>query len=215
MNAKTVLAGTLSLVGVAVLSIAGTLYYHRVPQAAPPVLAPMIALEKLGHLVSLRVNYSDIVQFYEKRAIDLPFNREIPLGGINVLLVAKGECTISTNLGQAKYEKIDREAKTLTVFLPTPQALSVRISHDGINQGGSYFYTVTEKGLGPLLPDDGKRTKAMDSAMVQAQSQLKRACMSTLNIASAKENAESVLRSMYLSTEWKPTFVWTNQAAAH
>jgi hypothetical protein len=89
-------------------AIAGTMYFRSDPTEPSPVTAPMIALEKMGKMISLKVNYSDVIEFSEKSAIDLPFNREIRLGSTRALLIAKGDCTIGTDLTRAKYEKIDK-----------------------------------------------------------------------------------------------------------
>lgn len=180
-----------------------------------PVMAPMISLEKMGHLVSVKVNYSDVIEFTEKSAIDVPFNREIRLGSTRALLVAKGDCTIATDLARARYENVDSEKRTLTVALTAPQALSIRINHDGRDRGGSYFYAMTENGLAALIADPGKRTRAADNALARAQAELARVCMSAPNVASAMQNAEAVLGSLYMSTGWTPTFRWKQQAASH
>jgi hypothetical protein len=174
----------------------------------------MISLEKMGHLVSVKVNYSDVIEFTEKSAIDMPFNREIRLGSTRALLVAKGDCTIATDLARAAYENVDREKRTLTVTLPAPQALSLRISHDGRDKGGSYFYAMTENGMAAFIADPGKRTRAADNALAKAQLELARVCLSAPNVTSAMQNAEAVLGSMYLATGWTPTFRWKQQSAA-
>ena len=179
-----------------------------------PLVAPMISLEKMGHLVSVKVNYADVIEFTEKSAIDVPFNREIRLGSTRALLVAKGDCTIATDLTRAGYEQVDREKRTLTVALLTPQALSIRINHDGRDKGGSYFYGMTENGMAAFIADPGKRTRAADSALAKAQAELARVCLSAPNVASAMQNAEAVLGSMYLATGWTPTFRWKQPAAA-
>ena len=174
----------------------------------------MISLEKMGHLVSVKVNYADVIDFAEKSAIDVPFNREIRLGSTRALLVAKGDCTIATDLARASYEHVDPEKRTLTVALLTPQALSIRINHDGRDKGGSYFYAMTENGMAALIADPGKRTRAADNALAKAQADLARVCLSGPNVASAMQNAEAVLGSMYLATGWTPTFRWKQQAPA-
>jgi hypothetical protein len=74
-----------------------------------PVLQPPIfSIQQMGHLVSLKVNYSDLIEFNEPKSIDLLLNREIPLGSTSVLLVAKGDCTLATDLRTASYEKVDQ-----------------------------------------------------------------------------------------------------------
>lgn len=181
-----------------------------IPKAEAPVptVTPMVAIEKMGDLVSLRVNYADVIDVADRNSIDMPFNREIRLGKTTVLMVAKGDCTLATNLSLAKFGGIDHAAHTITVTLPRPRALSVRVNHDTKEKGGSYFYSMTEQGMTTLFKGDDKKTGVYDKALAKAQSELQAACTSSGNIAAAKQNAEVVLRSMYLSTGWKPSFIW-------
>lgn len=202
------------LVVAAGVGVVGTLYFRPNPPGPPPVIAPMIALEKMGQIVSLRLNYSDVIEFSEKTAIDLPGDREILLGRTSALLVAKGDCTVGTDLTRARYKNIDSERHVLTVALSTPQPLSVRINHDGPDKGGSYFYSINERGPGTFIDAQGKRIKATNGALAKAQAELKRVCMSAPNLATARQNVEAVLRPMYIATGWMPTFVWAEPAVA-
>lgn len=213
MDASTRIHWMLSLAAAAASGMVAMWFF--LPHLSKPmaVIAPMISLENMGHLVSVRLNYSDVIEIAEKSAIDMPFNREILLGSTKALLVAKGDCTIATDLTRAKYENIDHEKRALTIALTAPQALSVRINHDGRDKGGSYFYAMTENGLAGFFADPGKRTKAADNALAKAQVELMRVCLSAPNVASAKQNAEAVLRSMYIATGWTPTFTWKQQIA--
>jgi hypothetical protein len=170
--------------------------------------APMISLERMGHLVSVKVNYSDVIDFNEPRTIDLPMNREIPLGGATVLLVARGDCTIATNLAAAKYQDMNSTLKTLTIVLPRPEALQARINHDPKEKGGSYFYSITSNGIESFIPDSSKRTAAVTNALAKAQKTLEKVCMSPSNVFTATQNAETVLQGMYKASGWTPTFSW-------
>jgi hypothetical protein len=101
------------------------------PAGPEPLPPPILSMEKMGHLVAVRVNYSDVFEFTEKRTIDIPWtNYEWRLGGTTVLLVARGDCTVAANLSAAKYERKDDKARSLDVVLPLPQPLSARINHD-------------------------------------------------------------------------------------
>lgn len=210
MNDLTRVSLLLALAGVvgAGTGMTAMWYMRAEPLKAEPSSAPVISLEKMAHLVSLKVNYSDVVEFSEKRAIDLPMNREIPLGSVKVLLVARGDCTIATNLAAAKYQNVETATKLLTVVLPTPEALQVRINHAPRDKGGSYFYSISSDGIEAFVPDSDKRTKAATNALANAQRTLERACMAPPNVLSARQNAENVLRAMYVAAGWTPTFVW-------
>jgi len=86
--------------------IAGIIIYAFVqrPVPPPPAPPPLVSLEKMGHLVSLKMNYSDVIEFTQPNAVDIPWtNREVPLGSTRVLLIARGDCSIATDLRQARY----------------------------------------------------------------------------------------------------------------
>lgn len=176
------------------------------PPAPPP---PLISLEKMGHLVSLKMNYADVVDVNQPNAIDIPWTeREVRLGSTRVLLVARGDCTVATDLRQARYENIDNTKRTLTVVLPQPAPLQARLNHDTREKGGSYFYAVTEQGLQTIIPDARTRTGAMDKALATAQASVQAACSQPALLATARENAAAVLQATLSATGWTPEVTW-------
>jgi hypothetical protein len=174
-----------------------------------PVSQPAIlSIQQMGHLVSLKVNYSDVIEFDEPHAIALPLNREIPLGGTTVLLVAKGDCTLATDLKAAAYDQVDHDKQTLTIALAAPQPLQARLIHDAKEKGGSYFYATSSRGLVALSPGSSNRTKAMNNALTRAQQAVTRTCTAAPNIAAAKKQAEQVLTTLFRQAGWTPAFAW-------
>jgi hypothetical protein len=198
-----------------VLSVAGALAIGAAaawvlkPAAPEPLPPPILSMEKMGHLVAVRVNYSDVFEFTEKRTIDIPWtNYEWRLGGTTVLLVARGDCTVAANLSAAKYERKDDKARSLDVVLPLPQPLSARINHDAREKGGSYFYAITTQGIEPFIPASDGQRKAVNKALTRVQSDIERVCRQPQIISNAKQNTESVLRATFQATGWTPTFIW-------
>lgn len=174
-----------------------------------PAQAPLISIEKMGHLVSVKVNYSEIIEFDNDRTLGIPWSQwQLTLGGTKVLLVAKGDCMVATNLGGARYRAVDAQQRTVTVVLPRPQPLNARINHDPRQKGGSYFYAISSHGLEPIIPDSTNRTQAIDLALGLAQKEVLRSCSQPAVLATAKQNAEAVLLASYRATQWTPTFVW-------
>jgi Protein of unknown function (DUF4230) len=100
---------------------------------------PMLSIQQMGQLVSLKVSYSDVIEFDEPLTIDLPMNREISLGGTRVLLVAKGDCSLATDLKTAAYDKVNQDKRTLTVTLAAPQPLQARLIHEAREKGARTF----------------------------------------------------------------------------
>lgn len=177
---------------------------------APPASPPLVSLEKMGHLVSLKMNYSDVIEFTEPRAVDIPWSQyQVRLGSTTILFVARGDCTLATDLRQARYDKINDAERTLTVVLPPPAPLQARINHAARTAGGSYFYAITDSGLQAFIPAAQHRTRAMNNVLASAQESIEAACRQPALLASAKDNAEAVLRSTLSATGWAPNFVWT------
>lgn len=198
-----------------VLSVAGALAIGAAaawvlkPAAPEPLPPPILSMEKMGHLVAVRVNYSDVFEFTEKKTIGIPWtNWALRLGGTTVLLVARGDCTVAANLGLAKYERKNDQARSLDVVLPLPQPLSARVSHDAREKGGSYFYAITTHGTEIFTPASDSQRKAVDSALQKAQHDIERVCRQSQIISNAKLNTESVLRATFQATGWTPTFIW-------
>ena len=178
------------------------------PESAPPP-PPQLSTEKLGELVTLRLHYANILEFFEKRAQGIPLTPyELHLGGTRILMVVRGDCEISTNLQVARYEQVQSEAKTLRVVLPAPRMLQPRVSHAAREAGGSYFYTVSSEGLEILLPNSANHIAAMNSGWTAAEKDIGRYCGASQWVAEAKKNAEQVLAPMFHASGWSATFVW-------
>jgi hypothetical protein len=196
---------------VALAAGAGVAWWAGRKPPPPPdaASAPVLSLEKLGHLVSLRVNYTDVIEFDAKRTQDIPFTQfELRFGGTKVLLVARGDCTVGTDLSKAKFENVSAPARTLKLVLPAQLVLNARINHEPRDKGGSYFYAISTHGLEPIIPDSSNREQATNSALAKAQTTLQSVCASPSFIGEARKNAEQVLTAALAATGWTPTFEW-------
>jgi len=202
------------LVAVTAAAITAAFIMQPASQHAPPP-PPLISLEKMGHLVSLRMNYADVIEFTQPNAVDIPWSQwEVRLGSTRVLLVARGDCTVATDLRQASYTDIDEAARTLTIALPPPAPLQARINHEARAKGGSYFYAVTEQGMQAFIPSAQTRTRAMNQALEQAQGAIQRACSQPDVLNAARENAATVMEATLQATGWTPKVVWEAQQAS-
>lgn len=209
MQIATRVTWFLSLVGAAALGVLITELVAFKAKEIPLPVAPLISLEKMGHLASLKVNYADVIEFTEKRTQDIPWTQwELRFGGTKVLLVARGDCTVATDLRAAKYENVNLQDKTLTLILRTPKLLIARVNHKARDKGGSYFYAITSQGIEPIIPDSSNRLKAVNNALIVAQREVERACHQADIVATAKRNAEEVLRPTFLALGWKANVVW-------
>lgn len=203
------LKSILALLGAVTIGVVGMWLFGPKPESKLPAQTPLISLEKMGHLVSVKVNYADVIEFTEQRTQEIPWTQwELNLGGTKVLLIARGDCTIATNLRAAKYQNIDAEKRTFTLLMPEPKPMQIRVNHEPREKGGSYFYAITSEGLEPLIPDSSNRSLAINNSLAFAQKQIERSCNRPQIIALAKKNAEDVLNATFQATGWKPTYAW-------
>jgi hypothetical protein len=174
----------------------------------PPISPPVVSVQEMGTLTTLRMNYSNVIEFNEPLARDIPWTQwELRLGGSKVLLVARGDCFLGTDLKLAKYEQINSVEKTAMLHLPAPKVLSARLNHDP-KSGGSYFYAITTSGVATLVPGTDGQRRAVNKALEKGQREIETACASPELIAAAKSSAESVLQPTVSATGWKIKTVW-------
>lgn len=181
----------------------------RTTGSEEPSRPPLVALERMGHLVVVKVNYSNIIDFLQPRTVGVPWTPwNVSLGGTKVLLVAKGDCTVASDLRKARYENVQLKRRHLTVTLAAPAPLQARVNFDGKARGGSYFYAITQHGLQPFLPSQKNRSTAVDDALKRAQGEVDQACRQPAILEAAKQNTEAIIRNLLLTTGWTADFVW-------
>ncbi|MFM2074434.1 MAG: hypothetical protein RJB34_739 [Pseudomonadota bacterium] len=177
-------------------------------QSQSPPAPPIVSVEEMGTLTTLRVNYANVIEFNERLTQDIPWTQwELRFGGTRVLLIARGECLLGTELALAMYVEVQPAQKMATLSLPKPKVISARLNHDA-KAGGSYFYTVTNNGVAALLPGTEGQTQAMNRALQKAQAELEASCSKPELIAAAKTSAEAVLQPTVSATGWKIKTVW-------
>ncbi len=198
---------TVTLLLVASLSALAAWQLKPETEALPPAPA-LVSVQEMGALVSLKVNYANVIEFNERVTQDIPWTQwELRLGGTRVLLVARGECLIGTDLKLAKYEQSASAEKTATLVLPQPTVMSARLNHYA-NNGGSYFYAVSSTGISALVPGSDGQTKAINSALQKGQRDVEASCAKPELIEAARTSAEAVLRPTVSATGWKVAVVW-------
>jgi hypothetical protein len=198
-----------TIVTVLLASLAAVVTWKLKPDAPPPPPPPpVVAVQQMGVLTTLRVSYANVLEFNERATQGIPWTQwELRLGGTRVLLVARGECLLGTDLKQAKYEQVLQAERTATLSLPNPKILSARLIHEA-KAGGSYFYAITNSGIASFLPGTESQTKAINQALRKGESDVKAACAKPELIEAAKQGAEAVLRPTVSATGWKIQTVW-------
>lgn len=170
--------------------------------------SPQLAIEKIGELVSLKVHFADVIEFNESKALGIPWsNWKVKYAGTRVLLVARGDCSIATDLATAKVAFQEGD-KSVMISLAHPRTVSARVNHDTREKGGSYLYAVNARGIEVFNPSDGAKLGAIDKAMAYAQKEIMRSCAQPAMIETARQNAEAVLRMTMQTSGWTPRFAW-------
>jgi hypothetical protein len=175
----------------------------------PPPQPPLMSLENMGRLVTVKIHYANVLEFTKRITQDIPWTQwELRFGGSKVLLVARGDCLVGTDFRLAKYLDVNKELRSAVLALPEPKAMSPRVNHDPRGKGGSYFYSVTGSGIEPIIPGSANRTKAMDAALGAAQKNIEEVCRSPDVLATARTNAEATLLPAFSAIGWKVIIRW-------
>jgi len=197
------------IVSITAAVILGAVGIFQCKSKVGPPPPPLIAIEKMGQLVSLMVKVSDIVELTENRALDIPWSTwEFRYAGTKVLMIVKGDCSIATDVGAAKFESIDNAKRTVTVVLPAPKVLQARVNHAPPSQGGSHLYAINNQGIEAIIPGSANRTKAIEAALSLAQKKIEDAGKSPDVVSAAKENTEHVLKNSLTALGWSASFKW-------
>lgn len=200
----------LSIVGALALGALGMWLFGSKSSNTLPPQPPLMSLEQMGHLVTVKVNYANVIEFTENFTQDIPWTQwELRLGSSRVLLVARGDCLVGTDFRLAKYQEVNETSRSAVLVLPSPKPISARVSHDPREKGGSYFYAITGTGIEPIIPGSNNRTKAMDAALGKAQQEIERTCGGAEVLITAKKNAEAVLLPAFLASGWKVKLRWS------
>lgn len=191
------------MIAAAVLVLAGTYAWRTVNPPDRPVASPLVQMEEMGSLVSLRVRYADVKPFQRSNEAPLPFGKSLELGRTELLLIAKGECTLATDLRAAKQLDNKADPKNLRISLPAPRILNASINH-----ALSQVWSGQTRRLDSLFDSDANMRKAIDAAYVEAELDIRRTCNTPTYINEAKKNAENVLKGLFarsgqsLVVEW-------------
>lgn len=159
----------------------------------PTATVPTVEMiQDLSELVTLRVALADVVT----SRIDGV------LGGVEAVVLVRGDVTVGTDLSAARIEHVDAVARRATVVLPQPKLSPPRIDH-----ARSRVVFVRETGTWQLVPGDAASVAAIDRAYRDAEAILA-ACDLEQHRAAARHNAEQVLESFLGTTGWKIEVSW-------
>jgi hypothetical protein len=199
---------TIASAVIAVLLVTTFWTVHEVNEQESQAPA-ILKVQEMGNLVSLNVSYSNIIDIKDRITQDIPLtNWELEFGATRVLLLAKGNCLVGTDLKQAHYEHSDDNKKSVDLILPTPKVISARLDHN-VGKSGSYFYAVNHSGVSKIVSRTDRQTELMNKALATAQKDIEGQCASADYILAAKKSAEAMLAPLIThASDWRINIVW-------
>jgi hypothetical protein len=150
-------------------------------------------IRELSELVTLTVDVSDVQQTRIGGRV----------GGITALLAVKGDAQVSVDLSAARFERIDRRARTAVLVLPDPVATRPRLDHDH-----SRLFAIREDGLWAITPGDRMYSLVTDRAWAEAQHTVAVIAADPKVVERASRHAELVLRAHFAALGWDVAVRW-------
>ena len=170
-------------------------YLRQLRVDRPPVIinsqGPTVEkLQKLSHLLTLRVQIADVL---------------IAEGqGCRGSWLIKGDALLAVNLSQAKITDKQEDAKQATLILPEPQVFQPRVDHSRTRT-----WSVERVAW---LPWHADQDALRDAVYAEAQKLVEHTANSAENIQTAKLTAETVLKGLYSEVGWNVAVKWGNDS---
>jgi hypothetical protein len=156
-------------------------------------------IQPLAALVSMRVDISDV----QVSSLDGY------TGGIRIALLIRGDFLMTVNLSRARFESLDKTARTAILVLPDPVGMSPRL-----DQERTVVFSIDTHGMWQMIPSDRGRAVAVDQAMRQAQRLLTLQARKSELVERAKARTESLVTSFLKQTlDWKVSVKWETPPA--
>ena len=142
-------------------------------------------LEKLSHLVALRVQVADVLKG--------------TVGRVSGIWLVKGDALISVDLAKAEVVRQDPATRTVTVRLPHPQVFHARVDHER-----TQTYDVKRGWFSASATEDRLR----DEAMRQAQKLIETAAQAEEYQVLAREHTCRLIQFFFAELGWTVTVEW-------
>lgn len=146
-------------------------------------------LEKLSHLVALRVQVADVL----KGSVDR----------VSGIWIVKGDALISVDLAKAQIMHQDRARRSATIRLPQPYVFHARVDHTR-----TQTYDVKRGWFSASATEDRLR----DEAMQQAQKLIETAAQAEEYQALAREHVCSLIHLFFAELGWSVVIEWMSPA---
>jgi hypothetical protein len=161
--------------------------------------APTIEqIQQLASLTVLHVPIAD-VQIYTLTGYT---------GGIQAVLVVRGDVEISTDLTAARLEAVDADHRQAYLVLPAPTAVRPRVDHERTR-----IYKIDRSGLWQIIPGEAGEQDLVNKAMQDAQRLIGEVGSQTQLIDQARSRTKEVMMEFFRALGWQVETRWLDQAA--
>lgn len=150
-------------------------------------------VRRLASLTTLRVPISDVL------------HTELSgyLGGVEVVLLVRGDVDIATDLERARLEGVSHELQRATLVLPRPAVQRPRLDHRHTR-----VFATHRRGLWSVLPGAAGEPEVVDRAMARAQESIAAAADRPELVDQAKSHAQRVLERFFEAAGWSVRVRW-------
>ena len=130
-------------------------------------------------------------------------------GSARCIVIVNGEVELGVDLEQARFEDVNPEARTATLFLPEPKVCRASLDHER-----AAVYSLDREGLWGLLPSDEPDRELVNRAMREAQTCIKTAAQNTQLAKQARQQAERLVHRAFTRVGWRIKIVWVGDTRA-
>jgi hypothetical protein len=156
-------------------------------------------LSEMSELLTLKLEVNDV----------LLTRIEGRTGGIEAVVLVKGDVTIGIDLSAARLDAIDQVHRSAVLVLPAPFASRPRVDHEHTR-----IYSISRDGLWLIAPTARPEPAITEKVMAEAQQLVARASASPEIDANARRRAELLLRTSARLIGWDLRVEWADRKPA-
>jgi hypothetical protein len=176
------------------------IHNHRTATWSSESRAPTIEqIQQLASLTVLHVPVAD-VQIYTLTGYT---------GGIQAVLVVRGDVEISTDLTAARLEAVDADHRQAYLVLPAPTAVRPRVDHERTR-----IYKIDRSGLWQMIPGEAGERDLVNRALQDAQRLIGEVGGQAELIDQARSRTKDVIMGFFRALGWQVETRWLDQRAA-
>lgn len=124
-------------------------------------------------------------------------------GACRAILMFRGEVMLGPDLSQARVIQTDSQAKKITIELPRPRPVSIRLDHSA-----SRLVSLGHNGLWVIVPGDAGRTAVVNEAYRQAEEALAVAATKPEAVEQATRHAQTAITDFLATGGWTVEIKW-------